>query len=409
MKNPKVRFNSRVSRKAQFYMKKLVVNIILFFVLISISKAQIAVTTLGQVYSENFDTLGATNITWTNEVTIPGWWFARSINGTNSSLQTVLFTNAGQNTVTISYNLGENNQPDRAIGALSGKGSLSWAPTNEYYYGAHFINVTTTTITNINLSYVGEQWRDSSLNAQTLNFFYRIGGTNFLSDPNNVGWTAFPSLNFSSLQNTAINMPLDGNSPVNRTNLVSNIPVNIAPDQEFWIRWSDTDFGGGTELDHTVGIDDVALTFTGIIPNNNTNNPIPINPSNTVLAVTAEFKKPKTKLRFKSSKGFKVKALLRSVNTLTKASYVAFRGSSTNAPTNLTFVNFGKFKIITKGKLKKKGVNALAQTKGPSNKAGIGLIAGSAPVTLILKIDGTKNTNAASAFLTNIFTDVRVK
>lgn len=391
-------------------MKKIVGSFILTVALMATfnsAQAQIAINNLGQVYSENFDSLGTNNVNWTNETTIAGWSFVSSTNGGDAGPVTVLFTNSGENTVTIGYNLGSSQAADRTLGALSGQ-FIIIAPTNEFYYGAHFINNSIDTITNVNVSYVGEQWRNSDVNAQALNFFQRVGGTNFLGDPNNIGWTAVPSLDFLSLQNTGANLPLDGNNPANRTNLVSDINVTIAPGQEFWIRWSDTDFGGVPSPDQTLGIDDVSLTFTGIAFDTNS----PISPSNNVLSTSLELKKPKAskKLVFSGANGFKVKGFLRSTNTLTKASFAAFGGSGTNAPTNLTFTDFGKFQILSKGKLfKKKGVSVVIQTKGKA-KAGIGIAAASSPVTLVIKVDGTQGTNgAASAFFTNVFSNVKVK
>lgn len=384
-------------------MKKFLGSIVLTIAIIAgfnSAKAQIAINNLGQVYTQNFDSLGTNTVIWTNEVTLPGWLYVQSTNsvdagpitGLPASDGSVIFVFDG-----VSFHTGVSADADRSLGSAAGL-ILGLPPTNEFFYGARFVNSTGNTITNVNVSYVGEQWRDQAATSQTIQFFHRVGGTNFLGDPSNVGWTATPSLDFTSLQNVNSGT-LNGNNPANRTNLVNDIPVTVAPGQEFWIRWADLDNVGVS--DQFLSIDDVTLTFTGI--NANTNTPS----SNNVLAVTAEFKKPKSKLRFKGTKGFGLKIYLRSTNTLTKASYAAFGGSGTNTPTNLVFVEAGKF-TAAKGKLaKKKGVNIVVKSK--NNKAGAGLTAGSSPVTLVLKIDGTQETNAVSALITNVFTDVKVK
>ncbi|MEZ5405285.1 MAG: hypothetical protein R3F23_03635 [Verrucomicrobiia bacterium] len=83
-------------------------------------------------------------------------------------------------------------------------------------------------------------------------------------------------------------------------------------------------------------------------------------------------------------------------------SYAAFATGITNTPTNL--VAAGRFKLITKGKLAKKGVRALAKHKGKANKPGQGIAADTASVTLIVKVDALQGTNVGSVFFTNVFT-----
>lgn len=384
-------------------MKKLLGSIVLIIAITTFfnsAQAQIAINNLGQVYTQNFDSLGTNGVNWTNEVTISGWLFVQSTNSVDAGPITTLTASEGG--IIFSFegfplNTGTSGANDRSLGSAAGL-TFFPPPTNDFFYGARFVNSTGNTITNMNVAYIGEQWRDQSATSQTIQFFHRVGGTNFLGDPSNVGWTATPSLDFTSLQN-ANSGTLNGNNPANKTNIVNDIPVTVAAGQEFWIRWADLDNVGVS--DQFLSIDDVTLTFTGI--NTNTNTPA----SNDVLAVTAEFKKPKSKLRFKGTKGFGLKIYLRSTNTLTKASYAAFGGNGTNTPTNLVFVEAGKF-IAAKGKLaKQKGVNIVVKSK--KNKVGVGITAGSSPVTLVLKVDGTQETNAVSALITNVFTDVKVK
>ncbi|MBX7157168.1 MAG: hypothetical protein K1X66_02100 [Verrucomicrobiae bacterium] len=391
-------------------MKKIFFAAIFFPSLLLQTQAQIAINNLGQVYTQNFDSLGTNSVNWTNEVTIPGWRFVQSTNAIDAGSITTATVTDGNLFLFfdgMAFNYGATGNPDRALGSAAGP-ILGLGATNEFFFGARFVNSTGNTITNVSVSYFGEQWRDQAATQQTLRFFHRVGGTDFLGDPNNVGWIATPTLDFTSLQNMNANMSLNGNAPANRTNIINNLSVTIAPNEEFWIRWSDTD-DPGVNNDQLLGIDDLSITFTGIA-SGNTNNP-PSPNTNNILNVSVELKKPNPakKLKF-AQKGFKVKAWLRSTNTLSKASFAAFGGSGTNAPTNLTFTDFGTFKILTKGKLfKKKGVNVLAKTKGKTNKAGIGIPAGSSPVTLVIKVDGLQGTNAASALVTNVFSDVIVK
>ena len=352
-----------------------------------LSQAQISITgSLPQNYSQDFDTLGTNDVAWVNESTIPGWLFVTSTNGVDAGPVSTLTESDGTGAFATAFNFGTISDPERSLGSRA----FTFAVTTEAFYGARFINNSDGTITNVNISYTGEQWRDNNTNSQTIAFFHRVGGSDFLGDPSNTGWTAIPSLDFISPQNAAVGI-LDGNDPTNRVAISSAISVNIAPGEEFWIRWADT---VDTVLnDHFLGIDDFNITFNGI-------NPPPL-----LSGVTIDLKKPKPgkKLKFKGSKGFKVKGNITSTsNTVSQASYAAFGG--TNAPTNLTFIT-ADFKPLTKGKLFKKGVDATFQST-KTTKAGVSIT--TAPVTLLVRVVGGSN-NASQVTFTNVFTDAKIK
>ena len=370
-------------------MKKALFTFGLLLSLFTLSQAQIPINgSLPQNYSQNFDSLGTNDVIWTDNSTIPGWLFRFSTNGVDAGPAPSLPASDGTDFLAAGFNLGTSASLDRALGSRS----LSFGVNFEMFFGAGFINNTLGTITNVSVSYTGEQWRDNTNLIQSLQFFYRVGGTNFLADPSNIGWIAAPSLDFTSPQNNGADMILDGNDPANRSAISGNVAVNIAPGQEFWIRWADT---FDTEFeDHFLGIDDLSITFNGI-------NPPPL-----LSGVTIELKKPKIgkRLKFKGSKGFKVKGLITSTsNTVSQASYAAFGG--TNTPTNLTFISAGKFKTLTKGKLFKKGVDATFKST-KTTKAGAGIT--ETPVTFLVRIFGGSN-NASQVTFTNIFTDVVIK
>ncbi|MBX7158370.1 MAG: hypothetical protein K1X66_08310 [Verrucomicrobiae bacterium] len=354
-----------------------------------LGQSQISITgSLPQNYTQDFDSLGTNNVTWTDNSTILGWLYVISANSTNAGTVPSLLASDGNAIFSLGFNFGSSADLDRALGSRA----LAVANTNELFYGARFINNTAGTITNVSISYVGEQWRDADANPQTISFFYRVGGSDFLGDPSNIGWTATPALDFTSPQNAAAGV-LDGNLPANQTPVNGSVNVNVAPGQEFWIRWAD--LFNTVNADHFLGIDDVNITFNGI-------NPAPV-----LGGVSIELKKPKVgkKLKFKSSKGFKLKAFVFSEsNAVTKASYAAFGG--TNSPTNLTFINAGKFKILTKGKLfKKKGVKAIIQST-KTTKPGVGVT--ESPVTLLVRVFGGSN-DASEVTFTNTFSDVKIK
>lgn len=364
-----------------------------------LGQSQISITgDLPQNYTQNFDdALGTNTVAWANEVTIPGWSFVQATNDVDAGPVASLLDSDGTFGLgdgSSGLNLGTIADPDRALGSRPGLGPFLSQPVREFFYGARFVNNSLGTITNVNISYNGEQWR-ANLNATpgTLDFYYRAGGTDFIGDTNNTGWTAAPNLNFSSVNNALLNAPIDGNDPANRSAINGDISVNIEPGQTFWIRWADlADTGNGDHL----SIDDVNITFNGI------------NPPPALTGVSIELKKPKIgkKLKLKTSKGInKVKGFVFSEsNAISKVSYAAFGG--TNTPTNLVFIDAGKFKVLTKGKLfKKKGVDAIFASN-KNSRPGIGIT--EAPVTLLVRVFGGSNGTSQVTF-TNTFTDVKIK
>jgi hypothetical protein len=108
-----------------------------------------SIVTLGAPLTENFDTLASTGtgIAWADNTTIPGWYSSRVTynSGTGSSNAGALYSFgvAGTNPVT-----------DRALGSV-GSGA-----TGTVFYGARFVNNTGNTITSLDVSYNGEQWRN---------------------------------------------------------------------------------------------------------------------------------------------------------------------------------------------------------------------------------------------------------
>lgn len=356
-------------------------------------EAQVAITNVNQTYNQNFTSLTPVNAPWVNNSSLEGWYLVQETNDVNA-----LLVNDGSISIKNVYNFGLNGDPDRSLGALA-------AANRTAFIGLHFTNSTDFTIDQINLSYLGKQWRRGVMaGAQTLEFFFREGGSDFVADTNNAGWTAQPAFDFVSPQTDPFPNVLNGNNPTNQTAISNALTgLSIAPGEQFWFRWF---LPGPIEFGHGLAIDDVNITFSGFT---NVINPGPTNNNTNSLVLTdvqLSLKKPKTNktLRFKGANGFAIKGLiLATTSVVTKASYAAF-ATSTNIPTNLVFLDAGKFKTKIKKKLSKKGVVALFKQKGKANKAGIGIAPGTPAVTLIVKIDGLQGTNIGTALFTNDFT-----
>lgn len=218
--------------------------------------AQIPIST--GVYSNVFDALGTNGGPWTNNLTLPGWYASRG-----SSDATNYLAGSGGSITGGLYSFGVNGVnpvSDRALG------SLASGSTATISYGVRFLNNTPVTVSNITISYVGEQWRSGSTNTpQALVFSWRVSDTpitNFWAAGN---WSNFPALNFVSPNLSGASSALDGNAPGNRQ-VFANVlltGVSVAPGQELALRWQDADDPG---TDNALAIDDLVVSFGEVTP-----------------------------------------------------------------------------------------------------------------------------------------------
>src|SRR5580765_5672253 len=192
-----------------------------------------SITALGVPLTENFDTLASTGTTiaWTDNSTIPGWYSTRAAynSGTGSSTTGALYSFgvAGTNPVT-----------DRALG------SIASGTTTTIYQAARLTNNTGTTITSLDISYVGEQWRNGgNTTAHTLTFQYQVVDPGVVTGANSpsTGWTTFAPLSFTGPIATATAAALDGNAAANRTAIGATLTVTVDAGREIWLRWQDPD------------------------------------------------------------------------------------------------------------------------------------------------------------------------
>jgi DNA/RNA endonuclease G (NUC1) len=211
-----------------------------------------SITALGVPLTENFDSLASagTNIAWADNSTIPGWYSTRATynSGTGSSNTGALYSFgvAGTNPVT-----------DRALGSVASGG------TGTVYQATRLTNNTGATIASLDISYVGEQWRNGgNATAHTLTFQYQVANAGAVTGANapTTGWTTFAPLSFTGPIAAATAATLDGNAPANRIPKSATLSVTVNPGQEIWLRWQDPDDTGN---DHGLAIDDFSVSATG--------------------------------------------------------------------------------------------------------------------------------------------------
>ncbi len=193
-------------------------------------------------YSENFDTLASSG---TSSQLPTGWALLET--GTSANQQYTAGT--GSNNTGDTYSFGAASSTERALGTLR-SGSL--VPT----IGVSFTNTTGSTITTLNVSYRGEQWRLGTANraADRLDFQYSLDATSLAIGT----WTDVDTLDFSSPVTTGTVGLLNGNT--NSTPVTGTITgLNIPSGATFWFRWNDFDVSGS---DDGLAIDDFSLSTT---------------------------------------------------------------------------------------------------------------------------------------------------
>ncbi len=204
-------------------------------------------------YSQNFDVLVATNSFWTNNVTLPAW-YASKAGGDNTNTLAGAGTSTSGGLYSFATN-GVNANTDRALGSIA-TGALT-----PIYYGVRFTNNTGAIVSNILISYTGEQWRvGSSATVQKLAFSYMVTNAPITNSFSGSTWVNFTALDFASPNSSGSSLPLDGNNSGNRT-VFTNVlltGVTVASGQELFLRWQDVD---DTGTDSGLAVDDLTVSF----------------------------------------------------------------------------------------------------------------------------------------------------
>ena len=222
--------------------------------------AQISLTGAG--YTQNFDSMGTAGLTaptgWGGDTTpntagAAGTTDAPNATGSAPGSATLDGANNGTGATNGEYNFGTTGSTERALGSTAASG----AQRDTY---VSFTNGTLSTITSLNITYDGEQWRvgsntgsqPQSINVLTLQY----SATGLTNTWVNVG----SSFNFTSPNlGTGTAGALDGNA--NRVTGIGGTytpSVPIAPGGSFFLRWADPDDGGN---DAGMAIDNFSITI----------------------------------------------------------------------------------------------------------------------------------------------------
>ena len=207
--------------------------------------SQVSLTTLGAAYTQNFDGLANSG---TSSSVPSGWAFLET--GGN----TLYTAGTGSSATGDTYSFGASAASDRAFGTL-----LSGSVTSTL--GVSFTNNTGATITSLDISYVGEEWRlGTASRTDQLNFEYSLNATSLTSGT----WTSVSALNFITPNTSAATGTINGNATGNKTSISSTInSLSIAVGGTVWIRWTDFNASGA---DDGLAVDDFTLTPSGAAP-----------------------------------------------------------------------------------------------------------------------------------------------
>ena len=233
-------------------------------VLASLSYAQVSLTALNTAYTQNFDGLAnsgtGTGISTTTgssgskvvSVTFPagslsGWYFVESTSNADGSYT----AGTGSSPTGDTYSYGASASTERALGSIASSNLLS-------RYGAQFKNDTGNTIDQLQISYVGEEWRFDPDRGTTIKdqitFEYSTDATSLTTGT----WTAVTALLYETTNLTGTVGTRNGNDAAYRTSLSNTITgLNIPVGQIFWIRFVDINVSG---TDDGLAIDDFSLT-----------------------------------------------------------------------------------------------------------------------------------------------------
>lgn len=223
-----------------------------FFIISFLSQFQIysqSIQLTGeQIYTQNFNSLANTG----ESSSLPiGWYFIETGLGAN----TLYSADDGDRDPADTKSYGTSETTDRAFGTLRMTRTGSLVST----IGASFTNNTGVTITQLPISYTGEQWRRGNGTADTLNFQLSTNATSL----NTGTWTDYDMLDFSSLYLGPFNnTKLDGNLSSNRISIsFTIIGLSIPNGATFWIRWLDSD---KPQTDDGLAIDDFVIDETAL-------------------------------------------------------------------------------------------------------------------------------------------------
>jgi hypothetical protein len=183
---------------------------------------------------------------------------------------------------------GLNDETGGVLGTNRALGLISTGTTGPTSFALKLVNKSTNTLTAINVSFLGELWRNNS-GARTISFGYTVDISNsfVFSSESISNATLAPSLAFS-FPTAAVVAAVDGTQPSNQVSLAAN---NLAltspwtPGSALWLIWSINYYGQGGGQGYA--IDNFSFSATNEVVAVGPTLPITITPSSLKLVASS--------------------------------------------------------------------------------------------------------------------------
>ena len=210
-------------------------------------------------YSQSFDGLATSgsNLSWTNDLTLNGWYLYRQPSPGTAIGQYTAGT--GSTSAATFFSYGSGTQTDRALGGLGAGSTYYGSPASDAVAGwlaLALTNSTTHAIDGLELSFAGEQWRNGgNTTAQAMVLEFGIG-----ADFTGVSSWVAPggTFNWTSPVTGATADKVDGNSTGRVAQRGGELTgLSWQPNATLWLRWIERNDAGN---DHGLAIDDLTIT-----------------------------------------------------------------------------------------------------------------------------------------------------
>lgn len=210
----------------------------------------VSLAALDTATTQNFDSLASA--AGTAHKALPAGWFLNET-GTSARNNDAYAVSTGSDNAGDVYSFGTTGAADRAFGTLR-SGTL--VPI----IGGAFTNNTGATLSSLDVSYTGEEWRlGAAGRSDQLDFQYSLDATSLTTGT----WTDVDPLDFATpaAGTTGTAGARDGNNASFKSSVSSTISGLAAPPgATIWIRWTDLDVSGS---DDGLAVDDFSITPHG--------------------------------------------------------------------------------------------------------------------------------------------------
>lgn len=214
-------------------------------------------------YSQNFDSLPSTGSnSWSNNSTLLGWYAGTDV----TAGMTTLIAGSGTSTSAGFYTFGlagANPVTERALGFVSSNAFTGASGSGRNSIGLFLQNTSGAALTNIQVSYRGEQWRQNgNTSAQSLTFGYAVNATQTDAGVLSASTTAVAGLTFTSPITGSAAASLEGNLSANYSSLSATLTgLTLNAGETLLLRWIDVNDSGN---DHTLAVDDVVVNADAV-------------------------------------------------------------------------------------------------------------------------------------------------